>query len=65
MKQQKIYKNGKYLGFVLGLIIFSIFLFFILKLSGHLPVNWSLIHIILIATVINMIGFLIKIILNK
>ena len=56
-KKKNIYqKTGKILGYMVFYLIFTIILFFILKLTGKFPENWRYIHLIPLTLFIFLLG---------
>ena len=64
-KRDHEYKVGRFLGYLLMLIVFSIILFFILSFFNKIPESWSYIHILFIAIFLVLIGKGIKLCLEQ
>lgn len=60
IKINKFKKLGKIIGFMLMYVLFTTILFFILKFSKKLPLNWSYFHVCNITIFITLIGSLLK-----
>ncbi len=61
---RKIYKLGRTLGFSLSFIIMSYIWFFLLKITGKLPLSWSVFNVMGIVMLIVISGFALRKYLN-
>lgn len=59
-KDKSIEKAGTKVGYVLGYLIFTTVLYFILKILGKIPESWNYLHIAAITLMITLIGIIIK-----
>jgi len=63
-KKNMAFKFGKLFGFILMYTIFTIILFFILKITKKLPMGWNILYIGNVTLCISLLGVLIKKIIN-
>lgn len=59
-ENKSIAKAGEIIGYTLSYLLFTLVLFFILKLFDKLPLNWSFVHLGGITALISLIGIIIQ-----
>jgi hypothetical protein len=64
-REEKTINPGKIGGYLITLLLFSLVLFFILKITKKMPDSWNYFHILILSAIINYLGFLIKEQFNK
>ncbi|MAG07264.1 hypothetical protein CMI46_00415 [Candidatus Pacearchaeota archaeon] len=63
-KASPLNKLGIFIGYILGFIIFSVILFFILTYFNKIPKNWTFLNIVNISLTIFLSGKFIQLILK-